>query len=197
MMSMPLAFSWPQALAFWAVYLWTFHLAELKVSAAPARSAALPAQDTLRNVKRVWVAGLLLAFGACAFAPARLPPTAQQPLFWFGLAAMLCGSALRRHCFRMLGAAFTLDLRAAADQPLIERGAYAWVRHPSYSAGMLMLAGLGLALGSWASLVLLVTMGAVLYQRRIRAEEREMASVLGERWLRYAAGRPRVLPFVC
>src|SRR5438034_7500267 len=44
---------------------------------------------------------------------------------------------LRRHCFRLLGASFTGDVRARADQAIVTTGAYALVRHPSYSAGIL------------------------------------------------------------
>jgi len=48
---------------------------------------------------------------------------------------------LRRHCFRQLGASFTGDVRATPDQRIVTTGAYAVVRHPSYSAGILMNVG--------------------------------------------------------
>src|SRR5437879_1553834 len=59
----------------------------------------------------------------------------QQLWFWLGLGMLITGSLLRRHCFRMLGTSFTAGVVVVPGQAVVERGAYRWVRHPSYTAG--------------------------------------------------------------
>ena len=54
----------------------------------------------------------------------------------FGLVVVVAASLFRRHCFRMLGADFRGDVTVRADQPVIDRGAYRYLRHPSYLAAI-------------------------------------------------------------
>lgn len=63
------------------------------------------------------------------------------------------------------------------DQPVIDTGPYAWVRHPMYSGVLLWFAATPLALGSWWALAPLVVMTAGLYFR-IRGEERHLRAQL-------------------
>ena len=76
----------------------------------------------------------------------------------------------------MLGTYFTGNVQTVA-QPVIERGAYGYVRHPSYTAGMMMFLGIGLAPGSWLN-DLLCRLGWYMY--RVGVEER-VSPRLGER----------------
>ena len=72
--------------------------------------------------------------GALAVAfvpPLRFPRSLQLAVFVAGVALLVGGSLLRRHCWRMLGRHFTGNVTAETSQPVIERGAYAWGRHPS------------------------------------------------------------------
>ncbi len=196
----PLAFSHPYGIAFWATYIWAFHLAELPVifstptAASPA--ASTPPQDPLRHCQWIWCGGVLLSMAVSGWRPATIASGWVLASFWLGLLLMMAGGALRRHCFRMLGRDFTLDVRARPDQPVVSSGAYAWVRHPSYSAGLLKLIGLGLALGNWASLAVLGAMGIIVYARRIAFEEAALMQVIGEKYLAYASKRKRLIPFL-
>ncbi len=109
---------------------------------------------------------------------------------------MLAGGLLRRHCFRMLGASFTYQLRAAPGQAVIQLGAYAYVRHPGYLGGILVHTGFGMATGSLAAATLQLGVSALLYSQRIRNEERLLESVLGDSYRRFMAGRKRLIPFI-
>jgi len=140
--------------------------------------------------------GLLLAFALAFLAPAATMPRHGRLLFWAGVVLIVLGSLLRRHCFRMLGDSFTGAVRVQADQAVIDRGAYRFVRHPSYSAGMLLYVGLGLALCNWLSLLVLVLATTVAYGYRVSVEERALAATLGERYLAYARRTKRFVPFV-
>jgi protein-S-isoprenylcysteine O-methyltransferase Ste14 len=117
---------------------------------------------------------------------------------WFavGLALLLLGSWLRRHCFKMLGRYFTANVKVADGQTVIQEGAYHWIRHPSYTGGMLMYLGTGLALTNWLSTLVIVCLGGLGYAYRVRVEERALAATLGERYKDYMRRTKRFVPFV-
>lgn len=139
------------------------------------------------------VGALVAAFLVPAWA---IWPRHAHLVYWAGLGLVVAGGLLRRHCWRMLGSSFTGHIAVTPDQTVVERGAYRWVRHPSYAAGLLLQFGVGLALGNRASLVLLVGPTAVAYAYRIALEERALVSTLGEAYTAYR-GRPRrLVPFV-
>lgn len=109
---------------------------------------------------------------------------------------MVSGSLLRRHCFRMLGESFTGDVRARADQQVVTRGAYALLRHPAYTAGTLMNIGIGVALGSWASAILLGVTSFAVYAYRIAVEERALLAAIGDPYRDFMSTRKRLIPYV-
>jgi protein-S-isoprenylcysteine O-methyltransferase len=199
MSSVPLPFMFPHAIAFWVAYVWAFYVSEwnmIRGSKAELPSATAPRQDSLRWLTSVALVAQLGAFGAAFWAPAQFPERATEPMFWCGIALLLGGSMLRRHCFRMLGRNFTIDVRVSAAQSVVDRGAYAYVRHPGYTAAIAMLIGVGLALGSYISLTVITAMALFVYMRRIEFEERALVEVLGENYLAYAKGRRRLIPYV-
>lgn len=192
-------FSIPWAFAFWAVYIWAFYISEAGVirhtketrgdgPERPQDSLALLMLLTL-GAK---VAALLLAWLGAGI----VPPGAVQPAFFAGLGLMFLGSLLRRHCFRMLGASFTVEVRASAAQPLVSQGAYRYLRHPGYLAGILMLTGFGLATASWLAALLMLATGFFVYIRRIDSEEKALLDAMGERYRAYAATRKKIIPFI-
>ena len=146
----------------------------------------------------IMLAGWIGMFGAFAVAAIPAFVIVRGQRFWFaaGLALVLGGSLLRRHCWRMLGKHFTGDVKADVDQPVIQDGMYRWVRHPSYTGGMLMYLGIGLALTSWLSIVIIVTAGAAAYYYRVGVEERALQSALGSRYQEYMMRTKRFIPFL-
>lgn len=198
MSATPLPFILPHAVAFWLAYIWTFYVAQWKMIRASKTAApvsAAPQQDSLRWLTSLALVAQVLAFAVAFWAPARFPLGSIEPLFWFGIALLAAGSVLRRHCFRMLGESFTIDVRVSATQPVIDRGAYAVIRHPGYMAGMIMLVAVGLALGSFVSLLVLTATALFVYLRRIAFEESVLEATLGDKYRKYAAGRKRLIPF--
>lgn len=190
-----LVFSWPYALLFWAVFIWAF-APEFRLVSRPQEPTDTP-QDA--NSKRLIMQGGGLA-NLIAFLVAALVPAAALPysvwLFWIGLCILIAGSLLRRHCWRMLGESFTGAVIVKPDQAVVERGAYRYVRHPSYTAGALLWAGIGLALANWISLVILIVSTAILYAYRVRVEETALVSVIGAPYRDYMSRTKRFIPFV-
>lgn len=191
----PLAYTLPYAWVFLAVFLFTFGPEFRVVSQArPAKN-----QNTDRgSMLFIMLAGWLGMMGAFTVANIQAFVITHSQKQWFvaGLVLMLGGGLLRRHCWRMLGQHFTGDVKASADQPVIDRGAYRWVRHPSYTGGMLMYLGIGIALTNWLSLVIISVASAAAYVYRVRVEEKALQAALGGRYQEYMRRTKRFIPFV-
>jgi protein-S-isoprenylcysteine O-methyltransferase Ste14 len=115
-------------------------------------------------------------------------------LFVVGLVLMSAGIAIRQWAVALLGRFFTIDVRVHPGQPVVDRGPYRWVRHPSYTGMIMTFLGIGLALGNWAALAVLAVVPTAGLIVRIRIEERALLDGLGEPYRRFAASRPRLFP---
>jgi protein-S-isoprenylcysteine O-methyltransferase Ste14 len=194
----PLPFVWPYALVFWAVYIWAFFPEWRIVRGGVTGVKNADSQDS--GSLRLLLGGMwivLLASYALAFVTGwGFPPRLQLPLFAAGTSLILLGSLLRRYCWRTLGEYFTGDVRARHDQPVIRSGPYRLIRHPSYTAAMMMFVGIGLSLGSWVSLVLLTVAAIVVYGYRVRVEERVLLATIGDSYGSYMKECKRFIPYI-
>jgi len=194
----PLPFVWPYALFFWAVNLWAF-LPERKVVQS-GREGLKDAGSKDSGSLKVIMAGNGIALGLAyplAFVRAwSFPEKWQVPLFVVGVLMVFLGSVIRRYCWRTLGQYFTGDVKAKTDQPVIRSGPYRFVRHPSYTAAMIMFVGIGLALGNWVSLVLITIATIAAYGYRVAVEERALLSAIGEPYRAYMRERKRFIPYI-
>ena len=116
-------------------------------------------------------------------------------VFILGLVLMVAGMALRWYSIRVLGASFTCEVSTRPGQAVVESGPYRWVRHPSYTGGLLTLLGVLVCCVNWASLAALIVAVAG-YAYRIRIEERALASDLGTPYRDYMRRTKRLIPFV-
>jgi protein-S-isoprenylcysteine O-methyltransferase Ste14 len=194
----PLPFVWPYALVFWGAYVWSF-LPEWKIvrgGVEGAKSADSKDGGSIRVLLGgMWVA-LMLGFFLSFVKAGSFPRGAQLPVFVIGVALMILGSLLRRWCFRTLGQYFTGDVKARADQPVIRTGPYRFVRHPSYTAGIMMFTGIGLALGSWFSFLLIMIASIATYWYRVTIEERALLGTIGEQYASFMKERKRFIPYI-
>ena len=188
----PLPFVWPYGVLFWIAFIWVmwpeFGIVR-RARQANAKEKSL----------RVIMVGIQIAMFAAffvAWTPALQIVPHRVTVYLVGVALIIAGSLLRRHCFRMLGASFTGDVRASADQQVVTRGAYGFLRHPSYTAAIVMNTGMGIALGSWASLVILVVASFIVYSYRMTVEERALLAAIGEPYREFMRTRKRVIPYV-
>ncbi|HZT78327.1 MAG TPA: isoprenylcysteine carboxylmethyltransferase family protein [Vicinamibacterales bacterium] len=187
--------TWPFALVFWGVFLWAF-VPEFFVVSGRREPASTPLDA---NSKRAIMIGQPVAVLSAFWIAANVPSGALPGRAWWfaaGIAAIVCGRLLRRHCFRMLGASFTGSVIVSPEQLVIERGAYRNVRHPSYTAGMILFLGIGLALANAISVAVLLAIVAMTYVYRVRVEERALAAVIGDPYRQYMRRTRRFIPFV-
>ena len=136
------------------------------------------------------LAGTLAGAGLLERLTGRL---AFQPLAaTVGLALVVAGVLLHAWARRTLGPMWSGVVQVRAQHVLVERGPYRLVRHPIYSAGLLLAAGTFLAHPSLATACLAggFSLGVLV---KARFEERALRSVLGRDYEAYAA---RVPPFV-
>jgi len=116
--------------------------------------------------------------------------------FFIGIGVMYAGMALRLYSMRILGRYFTFQVAVHTDQPVIETGPYRYIRHPSYTGGLITLAGLGLALGNWAGLIVLLAFMAAGYAYRIPIEEAALVASIGEPYRAYTRRTYRLIPYL-
>lgn len=193
----PLFAIFPYAVVFWAVFAWAFW-PEFRIIGRAMRPASRVSSPDSGSC-HVIMLGTWLAYAIAV--PLASKPRFQSPAslslaaFIAGL-TLVAGSLLRRHCWRMLGASFTGDVRVQAGQSIVTTGAYTRLRHPSYTAGILMHTGFGIALGSWGSALVLALVSLAIYSYRIHVEERALVSALGQPYRHFMRGRKRLIPFI-
>lgn len=113
---------------------------------------------------------------------------------WFGLALMMVGILVRGAAIVQLGRYHMPNVATYSDHELMDRGLYGTVRHPSYLGAIIALFGYTLALGSWASIPVVILPALVGYLYRIRVEESALVKALGQRYLDYQRRTSRLVP---
>ena len=187
-----IATSWPYALLYWAVFF-AVYLPEALLNRRSRKLGSTQDAGSFAVVMGVQVPATAAAYAIAFWG--KFGVLEQQRLwFWAGLATMIAGAWLRRHCFRMLGKSFTAVVLVLPGQQVIERGAYRWIRHPSYTAGMLVYVGTILALGNWVSVVVMLIPALFTYSYRVRVEERALLEVIGEPYREYMRRTKRFVP---
>jgi len=191
----PLPFVWPYSIVYWAVFTWAF-LPEFRIVGRARRQQTATDSKSLQVILAVGSLSFFVAY-PLAFVPAlQFPGTHRVTVFAVGIVTMIAGALLRRHCWRLLGASFTGDVRVREDQAIVGIGAYRFLRHPSYTAGVLLNTGIGIALGSWAAALLLAVTSIAAYVYRMNVEEHALLSVVGQPYREFMSTRKRLIPFI-
>jgi protein-S-isoprenylcysteine O-methyltransferase Ste14 len=135
------------------------------------------------DIAPVWMGVALLV--VIAFRPAGASP---------GLLALLAGTALLAAGGGLVFLAFreferhgTDGTPGAVPRVLVTTGPFRYTRNPIYLAGVLIVAGLSLVLGSPIGLIVAPALGIVLQDRFIKPEEARIAATFGDEWAAFAA----------
>jgi protein-S-isoprenylcysteine O-methyltransferase Ste14 len=188
----------PIGIPFWIIYLWT-RVSEQQIHLRE-RSPRIPATDfdsgSWPLINHGWRLIRVAAFVVSFVTPPWAHGTTRGALYCFGLILMISGTLLRRHCFRMLGDRFTYTVRVSEESEIVKRGIYKWVRHPSYTGGMLYNLGIGLALTNWESAILIVVAMFIMYFYRVRVEERALLNTHKADYREYMQQTKRFVPFI-
>jgi protein-S-isoprenylcysteine O-methyltransferase len=140
--------------------------------------------------------GVLLALLTAWAVPAAHIPGNGWLLLLVGLGMLWGGIALRVWAVRTLGPRFRTVVMIDDDHQLITTGPYRLLRHPSYAGSLLTLAGIGVALGNWLSLLLAVLGALIGFTRRIQIEEAALQTRFGAAYTAWAQRTWRLVPFM-
>ena len=183
--------------AFWVVfYVWIG--AEMWLA---YRRRRLPGGATDRDSgSKVWLIASVWATAAIgiglAFAfPGAAIKSGRVAIFVAGLALMIGGLVLRWYSIQVLGTSFTCEVSTREGQEVVQSGPYRWVRHPSYTGGLMTVLGVLVCCVNLASpAALLVALAGYAY--RIRVEEQALSMHLGSPYLEYMLRTKRLIPFL-
>ena|ERR1035437_5587478 len=113
-----------------------------------------------------------------------------------GVALFLAGLYFRWHSIRHLGKFFTVQVAISDDHRVIDTGPYKYIRHPSYTGGLMMCLGLGLCLANPVSLAILMLLPFMGFLWRMNVEEIALRKALGDTYVTYSAKTKRLIPFI-
>ncbi len=142
------------------------------------------------------LAGLIGAYLLAEHVPSLRAGADTWWTLGFGVAVALAGIALRSWAVWTLGRYFRREVTIEAGQRVIRSGPYRRVRHPAYAGNLLTYVGIGLALGSWVSLAILLVATVVGMLPRIRVEEQALERSFGQDYADYRQATARLIPHV-
>ena len=136
-----------------------------------ARGGVEPADDVYGLMQIAYPAAF-----AAMLAEGVLRAPASPAAVAAGLAVFAAAKALKWWAILTLGPFWTFRVIVVPDAPLVRGGPYRWLRHPNYVGVVGELAGVAVAAAAPVSGVAAMTGFGVLLFKRIRVEERMLAT---------------------
>lgn len=127
---------------------------------------------------------------AMAWASIPLPATIR----WIGFAVTVIALVLFGWVLKSLGHNFSTSLTIRQDQTLIETGPYKWVRHPMYTAFILIWTGFLLHSANWFIGMTGILCFLMTIWVRTPLEEKMMIEKFGQKYVDYMNRTGRFLP---
>jgi protein-S-isoprenylcysteine O-methyltransferase Ste14 len=121
--------------------------------------------------------------------------TATPTLAWLGVAFMVVGASFGVWARFTIGTNWSGAVTLKEDHELIQRGPYALVRHPIYTALFTMLLGSAMAYGQYETAVIFVV-AVVVFTIKMRAEERLMTEAFPDEYPEYRRRVKAIIPFI-
>jgi len=112
---------------------------------------------------------------------------------WLGMIVAVSGMVLELSTQIHLGRNYSTTLHIGEEQTLVTTGPYHYVRHPMYTALIVVGIGLGFLSSSWYFLLPFLALVIVIVFR-IPKEEDAMIEKFGERYIKYAQSTGRFFP---
>jgi protein-S-isoprenylcysteine O-methyltransferase Ste14 len=114
-----------------------------------------------------------------------------------GAGMILCGAGVATAIWarRLLAGNWSGNITLKQDHELIQRGPYAWVRHPIYTGLLLMFAGSWLADGKLGAL-LGMSLASIVFFIKSRQEKALMLRHFPEQYAAYQMRTKRLVPFI-
>ncbi len=117
-------------------------------------------------------------------------------MHFIGISFYIVGIGLRYTSSIKLGKYFTRDVQVKEDQELISDGPYKILRHPLYLGLFLLTIAVPLFFQNILMLVFAILVMGVLLNNRMQIEEKNMETVLGNKYILWKNERYRFIPFI-
>lgn len=111
-----------------------------------------------------------------------------------GIFFILLGILFRWTAIFTLKKYFSVYVRIRDDHRVIKNGLYRYIRHPSYTGGLISYFGIGLYFCSWLSILVMIIPLFLAYIYRIHKEENALIQALGNDYIEYAKSTKRLIP---
>jgi protein-S-isoprenylcysteine O-methyltransferase len=138
-------------------------------------------------------AGIFAAFYFAHLRATRIAAPGEL-VVGLGIALIWAGLAFRLWAVRTLGRFFRVTVTTQDDHRLIDTGPYRRLSNPSYTGAMITMAGIGLAMGNWASLAGILLFSLLGFAWRIRVEEASLRARFGAAFDAYRKARWALIP---
>jgi protein-S-isoprenylcysteine O-methyltransferase Ste14 len=115
-------------------------------------------------------------------------------LRWTGIGLALLGFALLQWAQNTLGTNWSDTPRMIREQSLVTSGPYRFIRHPIYTAFLLILGSTLLISANWLIGLAWISMTILEVASRIGFEEQLMREYFGDQYLEYSKRTGRLLP---
>lgn len=187
---MTLLLSWFGTIIFWVILLVVFVIDAIFVR----RYGGF--KEKGRRKREIFSPVLLLAWLAAAiligYAQVGVLP---DWLFYLGEALFVVGYGFQIYSISVLGHYYSALVEVQPDHKVIETGPYRFIRHPNYLGQIVGAIGLGFALQSWVSLLILLVIGGSFFAYRIRHEETFLTAEMSG-YADYMKRTKRLIPFI-
>lgn len=152
-------------------------------------------RGSLRVILLVNMVSIVLGIMAANHFRACVLP--ERSLFYvIGICVFVLGFVLRFYSVFYLGRFFTVNVAIATDHFLINSGPYRFIRHPSYTGSLMLFIGLGLGIGNWVSVVIMIVPTFAVLFWRMEIEEAALLESLGEPYRSYMKKTKRLIPMI-
>lgn len=115
-------------------------------------------------------------------------------LRWAGVGLALVGFLVLQWAHQALGRNWSDTPRLLKEQSLVTHGPYRWVRHPIYTAFLLIMSATLFISANWFIGLLWITMTFLEVRSRIMSEEGMMLEQFGDAYRAYRQGTGHLLP---
>jgi hypothetical protein len=95
-----------------------------------------------------------------------------------------------------LGRFFSLEVQVQREHKVVNIGPYRLLRHPGYAGVLFAFIGLGLAVQSWVSVLILLLATTMALAYRAQIEEDFLITELGDEYIQYMTKTKRLVPYV-
>lgn len=107
---------------------------------------------------------------------------------------LITGFIVRVIAIRTLKEYYTRTLKIQSSQKVVDTGMYKYIRHPGYVGSILQWLGAGIASNNIVVLSLITLTTLIVYQYRIKSEEKMLIEGLGNNYKDYIKRTKKLIP---